>query len=837
MSYIAYLNGNLVDVSDIKPIAYTRQVNDLARLDTRQSNFTHKIILPFTQRNIEAIKNAGQVGNQSNVPYQKNRFDLIEADSGKHLIYNGWAVIGATTSKGYEINTYDGIIDFYRTIENKNLTDCGISDLNHLKNLTNIVDSWDDSKPYKYIIADYNGKVLTSDNKLNADYLVPSAKYSYLWGRVHSFAGYTFEGSIFATEKFINHYMTFPKPVPTEEPIVTPITTQTSEIAVEVPDGILPFLIDFFPDDFTTTEANNIGSQIGVVNITQTGSYLLNSFGELTQSGVGLITELPYFSYNAIGELIESGTFNPTIELGIIIQCEAGGKIVLGRTVFGGFATSFTGSLETSLSLIIGYDANFEEALIDFSVKDFVNEVMQHYGLTAFKDKYTNHIRYLTLDEILQNPDTLDWSDKFSGRITEKYIFGNYGKKNNYSYRYNNDNEKHNDGFLTIDNENLKDEVAVLKSKIYSPNLRKTTVLGLDSNVYPIWDKNIKDNNEVEYKELTGRFYYMRYETHNYGTTMHLKSEVLNTSTTFTTAPIESYYRLKLSQVLNDNYSTIESIFNKAKVLEAQFYLSVADVESFEFDKLIFIKQLGSYYLVNKIINFIPNRLNKVELIEVDYFLENEIPEPTEYYISITDATPDECEITFTVDTNIEQPTTVSIVAYSLTPDGFGGFYYAESVIVTGVTMNSNTVTHLFTELPPVAIGGYKFKIVHTSDVFLVTESNITDVVAVSTDCYAEPEPEIDLTFITITNVETLSVVGGTRTVSIDYVSDLSIATMPLTLVANGSLSTITQDYLLAIQNDTITIELPHALYGDVYEYSIYLTALGVTSNIGYSNG
>lgn len=835
MSYIAYLNGFQLDLSDVKPIAYTRQINDLARLDTRQSNFTHKITLPFTQQNIEAVKNVGQLGNQSNIPYQKNRFDLIDAESGKHLIYNGWAVIGATTLKGYEINVYDGIIDFYRTIENKNLTDCGISDLNHLKNLTNIVASWDDSLPYKYIIADYNGKVLTSDNKLNADYLVPSAKISYLWERVHQFAGYTYTGSIFNTEKFINFYMTFPKPVPTEEPIVTAITNQTSEIAVENPNSLFPFLIDVFPNNFTTTEANNIGSLAGVVNITQTGSYLFNSYGTLIQSGVGTITELDYVSINAIGEIIEQGTFNPTIELGIIVNCEAGGKLMIGRTqFFGGFANAFTGSLETSLALIVGYDANFEEALIDFSIKDFVNEIMQHFGLTAFKDKYENKIKYLTLDEILQNPDTLDWSDKFSGRNTEKYIFGNYGKKNTYSYRYNNDNEKHNDGFLTIDNENLKDEVAVLKSKIYAPNSEKTTVLGLYSNVYPIWSRTPKDNGDVEFKELEGRFYYMRYQTHDYGSTHHLKSEVLNTSVTFTTAPIESYYRLKLSQVLYDNYSTIESIFNKSKVIEAEFYLSVSDVESFEFDKLVFIKQLGSYYLVNKIVNFIPNRLTKAELVEVDYFVELPVPEPTEYYIAITDAVPDDCEITFTVDTNIEQPTTVSIVAYALTPDGLGGTYYAPYVTVYGVTMNSNTVTHLFTELPPMVYGGYKFKIVHTSDVFLTTESNITDVVAVSTDCYSPATA--DLTYITITSVETISVSAGERTVEVDYVSDLSVATMTITLVANGSLIPITQDYLLSSQNGTLTIELPHALYGDLYQYSIYLIALGVTSNTAYSN-
>lgn len=837
MSYRAFLNGQLIDISDIKPIAYTKQVNDLARLDTRQSNFTHKVTLSKdSQRNVDVLEQLGQLGNQSNAPYRRLRFDLVDANTSKHLIYNGWAVI-SQTSNGYELNTYDGIIDFYRTIENKNLTDCGISELNHLKNLTNIVNSWDDTYNYKYILADYNGKVYTTDNKLNADFLVPSAKISYLWNKVHEYAGYTFIGSTFNTEKFINHYMTFPKPVPTEEPVLIFQTSQTSVLTVQNPSSIFPFMLDVFPNDFTTAYATNVGQNVGAVSILQSGSYLFNSTGAISQIGVGEITELGYQSIDAIGNVIQEGLFNPQINQNVIVACEAGGTLMIVHYgLFSGFANPINGTLTTSLNLIEGYTANFEEALIDFSIKDFVNEVMQHYGLTAFKDKYTKHIEYLTLEEILQAevPPENDWSDKFSERTNEKYIFGNYGKKNSYRYRYNKENEMHNDGYLYIDNENLKDEVPILKSKIYSPELRKTTVLTNQSNVYPLWEKNIKDNNEIEYKDLTGRFYYMRYQTHNFGITQHLKSEVLNTSTTFTIAPIESYWRLPLQQVLFDNYSTLESILYKSKTLEASFYLSVSDVEEFDFKKLIFVKQLGGYFLVNKIVNFVPNVKTKCELIKVDYFRENEMPEPVEYYLIIDTVTVDGCEVTFDVTTNIEQSTTVQIVAYALTPDGLGGFYYAPIATVDSVVMNSNQVVHTFDNLPPVFLGGYKFKLIHTSSLYIVTESEITDVQTVSGACYTPPPA--DLTYINITNVETLSVSGGIRTVEVTYESDLDVATMTLELVATGGLTTVSQTYYLQSQNGTVTIELAHAFYGTNYNYNITLSSLGVTSNTANSN-
>ena len=839
MSYKAYLNGQEIDISDTKPIAYNKQVNDLARLDNRQTNFTHKFILPFSAKNIKVVREVFLNGSTSNIPYEKCTFDLIDADTGLHLIYKGWAVLGATTTKGYELNTYDGIIDFYRTIENKVLTDAGISELNHIKNVANIINTWTNDLPYKYIIADYGGKVFTTDSKINADYLVPSVKISYLWDKVHQFAGYTYEGSIFATPNFINHWKTFPKPVPTDEPSLTSITTQ--DWAMYADTTPFPYRIDVFPEDFTTAYANNIGAMAGVVNITQDGSYMFNSSGELFFYGIGEITELNYRSYDSIGNLIEGGTFNPSISQDVIVQCLAGGKLIIGANFIGDFTTGWavpiTGTLTTKLYLIDGYNANYEQALIDFQMKDFLNEIMQHYGITAFKDKYKNHIVYKNLEEILQNNETLDWSDKFSEKVSEKYILSNYAKKNAYKYRYNRANEIHNDGYLYIENENLKDETTVLNSKIYSPESFTSIIAGETVNVYPLWEKTIKDNNEVDYKDLTGRYYYLRSE--NKTVSSYLKSEILNTSQTFTEAPFENYYRLKLQQVIYDNYSTIQSLFYQAKTLEANFYLSTNDVESFDFQRLIFIKQLGSYYLVNKIINFIKGQKVKLELIEVDYFRELPIPEPTEFYITIESVSTDGCEVTFNIDTNIEQPATVDIIAYALTPDGLGGTYYAPLVTIENVNLNSDTIVYEFTELPPQLIGDYKFKIIHTTDTFLTTESNLTDVIDVDTSCYVAPDP--DLNYITITDVETLSISGNQRTVRVHYVSDLSLTSMPLTLNILNPLFGFSQAelYLSQPQNGSVDVVLQHSgtpVFG-VYVYELSLTSMGVTSNTATSVG
>lgn len=835
MSYLVYINGQQILISESRPIAYTKQVNDLARFDNRQSNFAHKFIAPYNAVNKRIMEKVYFIGNQSNIPYQKNRVDIIDADSGKHLIYNGWANITTSNPNGYEIYTYDGIIDFYRAIENKTLTDVGISELNHLKNLETIVESWNDELNYKYIIADYGGKVYTDDGKLNSDYLVPSARKSFLFERIHEFAGFTFSGSVFDTEKYKNLWLTFPKPVPTEEPVVIPITSQEWQLATNA--SILPYMINPFPAEFTSIYANNTGAQIGTVNITQTGSYSLKAFGNLIQAGAGLITSLGYASLNALGETIQEGLFNPTIDLSVIVNCEAGGKLqIIHYSYFFGFAGNITGNLTTSLALIEGYTASFDEALLDFSAKDLVNEIMQHFGLTAFKDKFSKHIDYLTLDEILQNEEVIDWSEKFRGKGSEKYILGNYAKKNNYSYRYNGENEKHNDGFITIDNENLKDETTILLSKIYSPEKNKRMVLTHLSNIYKIWDKELKDDSTLEYKELTGRYYFLRSETKTFLVPQPIRSDVLNTDDTFLSAPFESYFRLNLQQVIYDNYSAIESILYKAKTPEALFDLKPIDVAEFDFKRMIVVKQMGSYYLVNKILNFVKGQLTRCELVKVDYFRELVVPEPTELEISLVSAVLDECEVTFTLTTNIAQPSEVQIIPYCLTPDGIGGFYYAPYPLSTPITatMNSNQVVYSFSELPEMGFGGWKFLIRYTSSVFEMVDTQLTDVINLPGTCYVPTAPPTpSLSFLIITEVETLVVTGNVRKVKVTYLSDLTDATMVLTLSAIGGLAGFVEPIqnLFAPASGTMIINLNHSFGGTVFQYNLTLSALGVTSN------
>ena len=106
-------------------------------------------------------------------------------------------------------------------------------------------------------------------------------------------------------------------------------------------------------------------------------------------------------------------------------------------------------------------------------------------------DKYEDTYEFLTPQEQLEYPETVDWSDKFIEKKSEKYTYGSYARQNWFRYKYNEKDDHHHDGSIDINNENLKEGKDAIKSKIYSPESDRTLFLGENRNVYKMWKKEI----------------------------------------------------------------------------------------------------------------------------------------------------------------------------------------------------------------------------------------------------------------------------------------------------------------------------------------------------------
>ena len=740
MNYIAYFNGIKLELRDIK-IPQNKQINTIGRLDTRQTNFTQKFTIDPTPNNLQAFDLLGVVGNTSRKPYEQNEFDLIDANSGLHLIYKGFAKITQVTAKGIELNVEDGIVDFYRRIENKTLSDLDLSELSHIKNVPNVINSFTGTLPYKYIFADYNGKLITQNGNINADYLIPSVLISYLWNKIHEFTEYTFSGAIFDSVKFTNLWMTYPKPVPTTSPVVTFVQQQQAQFtplssafdANGNLNGNIPYYGYYlFPTLFSNTQVQNIGENR--LKVLVPGTYRLTCIGNLLPQN--------YYVTDLNGIVLNSGQII-TNDVGFvnIISCPVPSIITFGSYNFYTlFQRNYT--CNTTLELIDGYTVNFLEALIDFKISDFYNQILHHFALTPFKDNYSNVFEYKQLPEILNTTTAIDWSSKFDNQLAERFIYDNYAKQNNFKYRYDKDDQRHNDGFFTINNFHLKPETTVIASRFYSPEPGFENTPLQPVKRYKFWDKEVKEvanstATTIEYKEIKNRFYLHRFTN----TTISgiIESELLSQSQPFTFIHITNFDRLNMQEVIFDNYSQIGSIVNNAKIMDLQFYLTPNDYINFDFKKLIFVKQLQKYFLVNKISNFTKGLKTKVECIALATTdIVAQPPIYIAYSLFITSYTQNLCNVTLNVVTNLPDGTSVRVLPWALTGSVLGYLQYSQLPMQPIIaTITSGSVTFATNTIQPAPLQKFAFTIAYGNDVIYNTyQSNIIEDIIIPETCY-----------------------------------------------------------------------------------------------------
>jgi len=466
MSYLVYINGSQIDTYANMSLPQTKQANDIANLTNRNANFTHTTKFPRTAKNIRIFQSVFNVGNNSNLPYEKATCEVIDIDSGQHLIYNGWAVLLESLEKDYSLAMYDGVIDFYREIENVTLTQAGLTELNHEKNIANVIATWTDPDlPYRYNLADYNGKNLTAGADVNIDYQIPSVKISFLWDKVFQYIDWVYTGTIFQHEKFQNLWLSYPKPVPTEAPVLHEVSVQDTEIiSTQV---LYPWeggtfygsstSAYFFPDAAAFDPTYYNGNTGAILAGTYRIEFAPQTF--TVQSNTATVTtgQITIYTYNVnTGEFSASYVLDITNGNYIDLSLVVGDKIIIVGP-YGLSSPTNTSILtgtggENTINYISGYSLGFDQAFIDYLMTDFVKEIMIRFGLTPFKDKYSNTIHFLTLTELLQNTNINNWSSKFNRKLSEKYTFGNYAKKNIFAYQYNDEGLKHNNGSLDINN-------------------------------------------------------------------------------------------------------------------------------------------------------------------------------------------------------------------------------------------------------------------------------------------------------------------------------------------------------------------------------------------------
>lgn len=654
------VNGESLDTLAEKKLKYNIQNNDISEIKDRQASYSNVYEVPKSAKNKRLLGGLSLPSDTSQIPYTKPACQL--KISGFSFVLNGWMNV-QDADDSYKIYIYSGIIDFFKSLENKTIGDIIGSDLDHTKDLQTVINSFT-NETYRYLIADYNGVTHYQDGSqliINIDYLVPSARVQYIWEKIHTFSNATFSGSVFGTEAFTNLWLTYPKSISTNdlEPAVvdasgliqtyltghtgakaydklsftagTGITNNTYfkapktaryNVKVKIDMSLLPssFTRTFTWTDFILYYTINQEAVPPDQRANKTEIYR-TSLGQGWETGSGGALEMP-------GEA----------EFSFIVDMNQNDEMSFFSFINTDQQWVFVSSVEVDIAAYIPGSGSFSEELKAMSAVDFFKEVLNQLGLTPYTDEYSSEIRYKTIKERLIDAPVLDWSDKYINRKGESYVHSSYAQNNRFKYQYNDKEADFNNSGLLINNPNLSAYKDVFVSTTYSPD-RGLTDFYIGSagtrllNVFRIYDKSVKENADgtpqIEYKGLDKRFHFVRSET--VSTNAIIGSQLFGDSEAVSSIPLASFARLDWRTIIEDNYLDMGRILNESRLHTIDLRLNPIDVLFFDLFCLVYFTQEQQYYLVNKL-SYDGDAISSGTFVRV----KRETDQAAQFYIRIT---------------------------------------------------------------------------------------------------------------------------------------------------------------------------------------------------------
>ena len=627
-----WLDGQPLDLYDDTNIRQTIVANDISEIKDRQASYTNSFSVPKTANNVRIMQGLGIHSDTSRMPYIKPECQLKY--DGFDLVVNGWANITETTDE-YKIHVYSGIINFFKEIENKTIGVYLADDLvaiDHDKTLSTVINSFT-NPAYRYLIADYGGDFLTTDEKVNIEYLMPSVNARWLWDKIHDKAGFTYTGTFM--DDLDDKWITYPKAKDIDENIVEYGTANFDKTSARIvnPYVSYPWVKYTAPDYhfFVANSTTPVGGwdsygwpmhplvgYYGHFVVPATGNYKIEISGSVdVGSAISVNVHHLYLVKNGLGktpeQAINSGwliktnvTLGNTFDCSYVIQnlaLSAGETLALAlKRDSGNQDYEYQSSVQIKISKIEQTQISFTEELRNFAVKDFIKEMLVLYGVTVFPDENSSNLDYLKLDERL-NGDVIDWSDNYLERKSEQYIYNDYAQRNRFRFKYTEKDAEYNDGFLTIENLNIPEHKVVYDSKFYSPekDFSKIKIGGIfyDSFVFKMWDKEIQRDNTIEYKSKDNRFYLINEQWVTAPAT--LKSSLTGNEQSVTAFPMGVFAGIALQDMIDDYYPLFKNIVQDSRIHVIDLNLNLADIYHLDLRKVYYFRQEQQYYFLNKL--------------------------------------------------------------------------------------------------------------------------------------------------------------------------------------------------------------------------------------------
>jgi len=634
-----YIGDVLTDMDDNEIVPINKQVNNIAEMQDRQSDFTSEFKIRKTRRMKALFELSGEVGANTTFPFERQECKLISDNI--EIITGGILVLNKVDDSYYYVTILSGNINFFNLIEGRKISDLLLPSTNHTWDVDTMVATHSAGTPDIDIVyplceptEDGSASPQTDNGtrvEMYGGWIWCFIRLKAIWDEIFSNAGFTVTGGeVLTSSKFAKLFM----------PISSREITNTSKylysmywngsqylgadarlgtptfngITVIKGDGY--FNAGYYNAPFDGTYRFTVKEVSGTLFSANPSIAVFNNAvfqGYMTLKDVDLFTR--EWEYELSG-----------VVAGDTIQVWVSGSRdyyywFLGVSEISDAAISYGGTIEPHLYLP------------DMSQKDFIKMVCNLFALVPDVTARDRKIRFWNYDELYDNTAVArDWSAYLSERDDEvEFKFGDYAQNNYLKYKQSNDvivdNGK---GNLPFDDETLqedKDIVQLILSTCDEVSILPTTFPVVVSRIgFNKWndDTALYDKNRT----IDPRIVYIDY-CQEIGSPLYQKSfwirptETPISPGTFA-APSLEIVTPKIATSLPVSfsnqivyYSSLSRLLTKPNLRRAKFNLPVYEVAGLKHNIPIYLSQYKAYFYVNKISNFVPGQLCTIELIRL----------------------------------------------------------------------------------------------------------------------------------------------------------------------------------------------------------------------------
>jgi hypothetical protein len=612
---IIYINGLALDLFPETSVAITIQKINVAQLSTRYLSRTNQFTIPRTQRNETIFEMAGSLSVVSSIPYSLQSAKVVQ--NGIEVIQNAKAKIISATRKDYTIQILENLVDVFTNIRGKY-----ISDLNPIS-----ASAWDAAGIDAARTAT-SGTISAvmwwgkSGALYQSNYFLPCFFYSTIINKILQATGLNISGNVLSSTDYTDLVI----PYPNDSFVYNQGLVQGFyDVGSNTSGGIGGSQWALGYNDFFLTGTTGRWSSYyypltnpSAVTATFSGSFVFSSivwsagttngryWMELMRTRSGSTT--------SVGTTDGTSNINYANTSGTITASFTGVDVRAGDTFNWRIrATATGGTLTTNSALvsctngIVSADVVVNRAMVSWNSLwnqiDCIQLLEDFFNRFAIIPKQVGNTLFLkSIEEIIADTsNAVDWSSK---RASNDFIYSESDFENLNQLNLGK-------GSMIITN--AIESVKTIFNSIFQMCETSSDYFFTFDNVakIPVYGTTSTSISTFENKPSF--------------TILTLRSRTTEQAITFDTTSRTDY---KLAHFVDSTktkdsgfnyflgkyYKLFQSAIERNKIIVRMYRLNELDIANYDPHLMIYD---DGYYIVNKIDNFVPNQLTKVELFKV----------------------------------------------------------------------------------------------------------------------------------------------------------------------------------------------------------------------------